>query len=304
MSRTRVSPARFGTIAIGIAALAIGGFAVFQWSQHDPAPKSKYPELDRLAERVEALLRLPPDRRDETDEDGLHFDPALRRIATIWPHERFREPLLRLLGESDPDIRAAAASSLLFYDDPELRAQVERYRDDGGQPERPRTSEVTVGELIRESIEWIDSEWSSPPFETIENAAITSSLLSEMCPGDNDTQLITVERALRGLESHDASIRLQATLWLLHRGLVLELEPVLQAWPDLSSKVRQDLMDRCLQPFPLVGRARLRAGFERLFARREADELSEEDIAYLLLGLAALGSDAGRDYALQKVENS
>ncbi len=288
------------TLLLGAIALAVLGFAIERWVNYE-SPRSA--ELERFADRIVEHLSLPPDRREEVDEDGLNFSTALIIHAGGWQHPKFREPLLKILENRNTKHVSFAAEALLRYKDPKLRARVEGLLGDKRGMGFLVNDGWTLGETIQIMLDESDRVELPPPYEKRPDGPLTMGRLGSIITYTGDKPELSLDDAVRALDSKRAHIRRDASVWLMNNGIALETADFVAAWPSLDNPTREKIAQLCLIQEYYVGKARARAMIEHLFARREKDQLRGIGIVRLMHALATLGSPAAREFAFDYVES-
>jgi len=251
-------------------------------------PPGHRAELDHLCGRGIEFLRRPVPYRFPHDHARERFMHALR-LAAVWPRPEFREPLMAILESNNRPMIAFAAAGLLNYGDAETNARVLQMTEDrreyalGCIGHRVGTQ---VAEAIkRHALNW---DFADSPQELLPASRVF--LLSLEIPG-----YMTVPRAMVHAQAQNLSVRFQAYYWLEYQGIVLDPQPLLDAWPRLDATARQTILgygDR----IPLLGAERLRDALELILANEEWT--SPVTRARLVCRLAALGSDRAHEAAL------
>ncbi|MCB9865758.1 MAG: hypothetical protein H6816_03870 [Phycisphaerales bacterium] len=245
-------------------------------------------ELDQLAARVATDLRNPVEYRFHEDKQAERFGYALR-LATVWPRPESREPLLAILASDDLPKIGTAAIGLLNYDDPAISAKVAQMTDDdrlffaGCLGER-------VGDSVARAIKRHTEGFEFP--------IVAGRLLPEentkSSPADAPG-IMTVPRAIAALRDDELTIRLQAFVWLMRFGIVLDVQPLLEAWPQMTDAEREQSIGYSDEA-PSIGAESLRRALEHVL---ESDPPKGPKASALLVHrLAWLSSDHAHDAAV------
>jgi HEAT repeat protein len=219
---------------------------------------------------------------------------CLLTVASHWPNDSFRDPLLQLLNGPDPSLADMAAEGLLRFHDAGLRERVEQYRHD---PRRIGPEGLyTLGQLVSYSLETIGASPTSikpVPEGLIELDEAGDIALDKIAIGG-------LPDALEYLRAQDLSVRLQAFVWLSSRvSLVLDAKPLAEAWSHLSDAARAAVLG-CLGEVRW-GRAELIHAIEPILLKAEQEHASAGVREGLFQVLGKLKSEAVRRPALEVI---
>ncbi len=259
------------------------------------------PQLESLTREVQEALLHPVDREKSAPKPYWRYRRNLD-LAAEWPRPEFREALIGVFNGGDPYHVVIASSGLLNYGDPKMRELVESRKDDAREYSLGCFG-YTVGSEIEQALKNHDrgSNFRSMKTMLLPLSRQTESglMADEPWSFEKVSGLIAVPRAVEALTHEALTIRIQAFCWLLHRGIVLDTRPLMEAWPQLTDDERRVII--WLPGDVRIGGTLLREALESL-SRRSGPRPARRDVAlFLMRRLAEAGSPLGRDQALATI---
>lgn len=277
---------------MSIQILSIAGVILGQLLVPDPKLSDA---LDEYAQQIES--KLHPHRRMCPSPSTLNeeFQSAIC-IAAEWPHPAFRSRLLELLNDDDTLVVVWAARGVANFDDKETIDALKRLTDDsrgvyGGCIVTP------VGEHVTEAISTASARVGFPTTEGDDLPFVQSE--HNMFPNipQNYPRGMTIPLAIQANWHSRLSVRLRAFEWLIHRGIVINVEPLETAWASADESQRAALVLMFDRSDIHVGKEMARKAIERLVTQRIIDGYSEKTRSAMAIGLASLGSPRARNLA-------
>ncbi len=251
-------------------------------------------ELNALAREVENTLKQPIEYLEFDDDD---FQLARRdfSIASSWPKPEFEQSLLRILENTHHyHIALQAMWGLLRYEhwNPD---EVWQLKDLGGLALRRETPIYPDIEVLKASLS--QRACASPQFTPYADPYCPNDLCTPKCCSTPNTGLMTISAAARQLREADPMTRLYALVTLAGWGIVLDVEPLTDRWPELSDDDRKCILMRFTESPPRVGAHRLQNALEALFTPEYREIHGGAIHGSILVALARTGSRVADQYA-------